>query len=160
MHTATFSHSVYLLRFMLFNQLKQSFTNIFFIWRNLYIVCFLYLSKAFDSVDRKSHFCKLLHGGIGGTFFKLLYAISHKTEHLTWRHKNFLAIYRDVKQGDGLCRLLFNIFIYEPQHEISNNVVCATSKASDQPTHIRSLIRAFDSRLNILWVLSYWLNII
>ena len=27
-----------------------------------------------------------------------------------------------------------------PLHEISNNVVCATSKASDQPAHIRSLI--------------------
>ena len=40
--------------------------------------------------------------------------------------------------------------IYEPRHEISNNVVCATSKASDQPAHTRSLIRAFASRLNIL----------
>ena len=39
---------------------------------------------------------------------------------------------------------------YEPQHVISNNVVCATSKASDQPAHRRSLIRAFASRLNIL----------
>ena len=29
---------------------------------------------------------------------------------------------------------------YEPVHEISNNVVCATSKASDQPAHTRSLI--------------------
>ena len=38
----------------------------------------------------------------------------------------------------------------EPQHEISNNVVCATSKASDQPAHTRGLIRAFASRLNIL----------
>ena len=38
--------------------------------------------------------------------------------------------------------------------------VCATSKASDQPAHTRSLIRAFACRLNILWVLSYWLNII
>ena len=38
----------------------------------------------------------------------------------------------------------------EPQHEISNNVVSATSKASDQPAHTRSLIRAFASRLNIL----------
>ena len=38
----------------------------------------------------------------------------------------------------------------EPRHEISNNVVCATSKASDQPAHTRSLIRAFASRLNIL----------
>ena len=31
---------------------------------------------------------------------------------------------------------------YEPVHEISNNVVCATSKASDQPArmHTRSLM--------------------
>ena len=38
----------------------------------------------------------------------------------------------------------------EPVREISNNVVCATSKAQDQPAHTRSLIRAFASRLNIL----------
>ena len=43
----------------------------------------------------------------------------------------------------------------EPVHEISNNVVCATSKASDQPAHTHSLIRAFASCLNILGVLSY-----
>ena len=36
---------------------------------------------------------------------------------------------------------------YEPWHQISNNVVGATSKAS-----------VFASRLNILWVLSYWPN--
>ena len=29
----------------------------------------------------------------------------------------------------------------EPRHEISNNVVCATSKDSDQPAHTCSLIR-------------------
>ena len=34
-------------------------------------------------------------------------------------------------------------------HEISNNVVCATSKASDQPAHTRSLIRVFARRLRI-----------
>ena len=28
----------------------------------------------------------------------------------------------------------------EPQHQVSNNVVCATSKASDQPAHTRNLI--------------------
>ena len=44
-------------------------------------------------------------------------------------------------------------------HEISNNMVCATSKASDQPAHTRSLIRAFACPLSILWLLSYWLNI-
>ena len=38
----------------------------------------------------------------------------------------------------------------EPVQEISNNVVCATSKASDQPVHTRSLIRAFVCRLSIL----------
>ena len=46
-------------------------------------------------------------------------------------------------------------FINEPVHEISNNVVCAASKASDQPAHTHSLIRAFAIRLNILRVLSY-----
>ena len=52
---------------------------------------------------------------------------------------------------------------FEPRHEISSNVVYATSnvvyassKASDQFAHMRSLIRAFASRLNILLlVLSY-----
>ena len=39
---------------------------------------------------------------------------------------------------------------FEPVHEISNNVVCATSKASDQAAHTCSLIRAFASRLSIL----------
>ena len=39
---------------------------------------------------------------------------------------------------------------FEQQHEISNNVVCGTSKGSDQPAHTHSLIRAFASRLNIL----------
>ena len=38
----------------------------------------------------------------------------------------------------------------EPRHEIYNNVVCATNKASDQPAHTCSLIRAFASRMNIL----------
>ena len=40
----------------------------------------------------------------------------------------------------------------EPQHGISNNVVCATSKGSDQPAHMRSLISVFASRLNIMTV--------
>ena len=40
--------------------------------------------------------------------------------------------------------------VFEPVHEISNNVACATSKTSDQPAHTRSLIRDFASRLSIL----------
>ena len=38
----------------------------------------------------------------------------------------------------------------EPGHEISNNVICGTSKGSDQPAHTRRLIRAFANRLDIL----------
>ena len=50
--------------------------------------------------------------------------------------------------------------VNEPRHEISINVVYAPSEGSDHPAHTLSLIRAFASRLSILWVLSYWLNII
>ena len=50
--------------------------------------------------------------------------------------------------GAALCSKVHLSF--EPVHEISNNVVCATSKASDQPAHTRSLIRAFASLLSIL----------
>ena len=50
--------------------------------------------------------------------------------------------------------------VFEPRHEISNNVVCATSKGSDQPAQTRSLIRAFASRLNNVQVLSSCPNII
>ena len=42
------------------------------------------------------------------------------------------------------------VLSFQPQHEISNNVVCAISKGSDQPAHRCSLIRAFAGRLNIL----------
>ena len=44
---------------------------------------------------------------------------------------------------------LYAEIVYEPQHKISNNVVCVTSKASDQPAHSPSLIRAFAS---VAWV--------
>ena len=40
--------------------------------------------------------------------------------------------------------------IIELRHEISNSVVCAISKTSDQPAHKCSLIKAFAGRLDIL----------
>ena len=52
----------------------------------------------------------------------------------------------------------FTVRVNEPWHEISNNVVCVTSKGSDQPVHTGSLIKAFASSLNIRWILSYWPN--
>ena len=67
---------------------------------------------------------------------------------------------RDIHIYSGIGRILASWFndaiMTEPRHEISNNVVYATNKASDQPAHVRSLIRAFASCLNSLWVLSYW----
>ena len=51
---------------------------------------------------------------------------------------------RDIKDAHLLSSII------EPVNEISNNVVCVTSKVSDQPAHTRSLIRAFASRLSIL----------
>ena len=64
-------------------------------------------------------------------------------------------MYKTIMSGPWLKILVFmdvsNVtLIIEPQHENSNNAVCATSKGSDQPVHMRSLIRAFASRLNIL----------
>ena len=47
---------------------------------------------------------------------------------------------------------MLRLMIFEPWHEISNNVVCATSKGSDQPAHTCSLVRAFASRLSIIWL--------
>ena len=58
----------------------------------------------------------------------------------------YLALVQLKKKYD----LSNNEIIIEPRHEISNNVVCATSTGSDQFTHTRSLIIAFASRLNIL----------
>ena len=51
-----------------------------------------------------------------------------------------------LKQGNAIISTMIN----EPVQEISNNVVCSTSKASDQSAHTRSLIRAFASRLSTL----------
>ena len=45
---------------------------------------------------------------------------------------------------------LSDLHCNEPLQEISNIVVCAVSKGSDQPAHTRSLVRALTSRLNIL----------
>ena len=43
-----------------------------------------------------------------------------------------------------------NTILFEPVYEISYNVVCVTSKGSDQPAHTCSLIRAFACCLNFL----------
>ena len=60
------------------------------------------------------------------------------------KNENLIPSYKRDETGYN------NTATNEPVHEISNNVVCATSKTSDQPAHTRSLIRAFASRLSIL----------
>ena len=72
------------------------------------------------------------------------------------RQKIMIVLKQKIKVSEQRVVTNFNIQItYELVHEISKNVVCATSKASDQPVHTRSLIRSFACCLNILRVLSY-----
>ena len=54
---------------------------------------------------------------------------------------NFVLIYS---------RNAFFAPINGPKYEISNNVVCASTKGLDQSAHLRSLIRAFASRLKTI----------
>ena len=48
------------------------------------------------------------------------------------------SIIPGLSSSGSRCKYLANT--YEQRHEISNNVVCATSEASDQPAHTHSLI--------------------
>ena len=61
-----------------------------------------------------------------------------------------MRLVRSIK-GKNFIKYSYRI---EPRHDIFNNVVCVTSKGSDQPAHTHGLIRAFASRLNIVCVLS------
>ena len=74
--------------------------------------------------------------------------------------ESFYLVYPSAIASVASCKIVqtevFFNKINEPRHEISNNVVCVTSKGSDQPAHTGSPIRAFTCHLNILWLLSYW----
>ena len=87
-------------------------------------------------------------------------AISVKTTCMFWAKMTYSACGDGDELGVSFNRssLSFEtafMSFHGPVHEISNNVVCATSKGSDQPAHTRSLIRAFASRLSKLWLLTY-----
>ena len=71
------------------------------------------------------------------------------SNNMIWRGREIATIYSRIFY-DMRSRLAILTVTNEPVHEISNNVVCATSKGSDQPAKTRSLIRAFTRRLNIL----------
>ena len=105
------------------------------------------------SSDVSACFCK-------GSYFVHCLAISQLTTMCILKclpkyhdvSKNSDTKYFDNQQRyDDIGTLLRKVHLsFEPVHEISNNVVCATSKASDQPAHTRSPIRAFASRLSIV----------
>ena len=47
------------------------------------------------------------------------------------------------------------IYTYEPPHNKTNKMTCASSKDSDQPGHLPSLIRVLTVRMEKPWGLSY-----
>ena len=69
------------------------------------------------------------------------YAIFHMSLHCLPSTRKGILVLKGLKNTH---------ILFEPRHAIYNNLVCATSKASDQPAHTRSLIRAFASRLSFL----------
>ena len=106
--------------------------------------CLIIKEKLTDFI---SHFYR------DGSFYL---ACHEKTPFFTSEQPKRYSLWSCERVYDAFHYLLYNIFIwsgsklYEPVHEISNNLVCATNKASDQSAHTRSLIRAFASRLSIL----------
>ena len=56
------------------------------------------------------------------------------------RKKRNMYLYNPCHLSIDKVGFTAQLITLEPRHEISNNVVCATSKASDQPAHTRSLI--------------------
>ena len=71
-----------------------------------------------------------------------------------WKEPVNIEIYLGIFLSQFWDQMLILWPPYQSRNEISNNVLCATCKASDQPAHMRSLIRASASRLNILWELA------
>ena len=85
-----------------------------------------------------------------GIFLTLIFATNGSIKMRKILFVSIRQVYADYIFANLLKCVRFSLF--EQVHEISNNVVCAASKASDQPVpaHTCSLIRAFVSRLSIL----------
>ena len=82
----------------------------------------------------------------------LMHVDAKSTKHSCAHSNNFnhLQIIVNINSKTIVLHTIKKIMYNEPQHGVSNNVVCVTSKGSDQPAHTRSLIRAFAGRLNTL----------
>ena len=85
-----------------------------------------------------------------GDFFTI-YAFALQPTLRYVRHKIMAHCQYTCTSFFTTCPVLITVKRYfEPRHEISNNVVCATSKHTDQPAHMRNLIRVLVNHLNIL----------
>ena len=64
---------------------------------------------------------------------------------------NFGSVYNNYRvKVENFALHSLSKYPNEPRHEISNNVLSVTSKASGQPLHTRSLTGASTRRLDIL----------
>ena len=54
--------------------------------------------------------------------------------------------------------IFWSALIFEPQHDKTNKMACASSEDSDQPGHSPSLIRVFAVRMKKTWALNYPLS--
>ena len=141
-----------------------------FVFVCLYVLCGHLLGKGWPLGSRLWCLLWVCHFPIGflGQVWYLIVSIPdlRSLTYLVLAHVTMKYFHDDVCLLDLNLSLNIAYFIImdfqwnEPVHEITNNVVYATSKASDKPAHTRSLIRAFACRLNILWLFSYWLNTI
>ena len=83
---------------------------------------------------------------VTGSFRKLLHILDERSYRFFIRKCNFVLIYS---------RNAFFVPINGPKYEISNNVVCGSTKGLDQSAHLCSLIRAFASRLKTIHRLAF-----
>ena len=105
--------------------------------------CYRKISDSLDTTKLILQFHILFTEYHVSNFVYMQAAKTHVRLHICagWSKISFIA--------NTISIFLIHILI-APQHKIYNNVVCAARKASDQPAHTRSLIRAFASRLDIL----------
>ena len=76
--------------------------------------CFVDFSKAFDTVWRSGLFKKILNLGIGGKFYHVVKYMYSNSRFVVRKHNTVseAGISRqDVRQGDGLSPILFNVFV-------------------------------------------------
>ena len=72
--------------------------------------------------------------GFWGDWIGTLVAMTTLSCHRLIMGKSFKIFLSETSWPTAYC------YIIEPWHWITSNMVCATSKASDQPAHMRSLI--------------------